>query len=70
MLEVVAERDLPFPNVDLAIASIGEAYDLIDGATESVFATARIVGWLAHAIEEYQHALRFRTRAAYIGPRP
>lgn len=70
VLEVVAERDLPFPNVDLAIASIGEAYDLIDGATESVFATARIVGWLAHAIEEYQHALRFRTRAAYIGPRP
>lgn len=70
VLDVVADRDLPFPNVDFALASMGEAYDLIDGATESVFATARIVGWLAHAIEEYEHSLRFRTRAAYVGPRP
>ena len=70
VLDVVASRGLPFPNVDLALASVGEAYDLIDGATESVFATARIAGWLAHAIEEYEHALRFRTRAAYVGPRP
>ncbi len=70
VLDVVAGRGLPFPNVDFALACVGEAYDLIDGATESIFATARIVGWLAHAIEEYEHALRFRTRAAYVGPRP
>jgi citrate synthase len=67
---VVASRDLPFPNVDFALAAMAEAYGFIEGATESVFGTARIVGWLAHAIEEYEHALRFRTRAAYIGPRP
>ncbi|HEU5084003.1 MAG TPA: citrate/2-methylcitrate synthase [Acidimicrobiales bacterium] len=67
---IVADRGLPFPNVDFALAAMGEAYDMIEGATESVFATARIVGWLAHAIEEYEHALRFRTRAAYVGPRP
>lgn len=70
VLDVVGGRDLPFPNVDFALAAVAEAYDFIDGATESVFATARIVGWLAHAIEEYEHALRFRTRAAYVGPRP
>ncbi|MFP5321604.1 MAG: citrate/2-methylcitrate synthase [Acidimicrobiia bacterium] len=70
VLEVVADRDLPFPNVDLAVAAVAEAYDFVDGATEVVFATARTVGWLAHAIEEYEHALRFRTRAAYVGPRP
>jgi citrate synthase len=67
---VVAGRDLPFPNVDFGLAAFAEAYELIEGATESVFAAARIVGWLAHAIEEYEHALRFRTRAAYVGPRP
>jgi citrate synthase len=67
---IVAARDLPFPNVDFALAAMAEAYGFIPGATESVFATARIVGWLAHAIEEYEHALRFRTRAAYVGPRP
>jgi len=70
VLDVVASRDLPFPNIDLALAAVAEAYDLVDGATEVVFATARTVGWLAHAIEEYEHALRFRTRAAYVGPRP
>lgn len=70
VLDVVAGRDLPFANVDFALGAVAEAYDLIDGATEAVFATARIVGWLAHAIEEYEHALRFRTRAAYVGPRP
>lgn len=70
LLELVAERGLPFPNVDLALAAVGEAYGMVDGATETLFATARIVGWLAHAIEEYRHALRFRTRAAYVGPRP
>lgn len=70
VLDVVQGRDLPFPNIDFALAAVAEAYDFIDGATESVFATARIVGWLAHAIEEYEHALRFRTRAAYVGTRP
>jgi len=70
VLAVVRDRDLPFPNVDLALAAVAEAYDFVPGATEVVFATARTVGWLAHAIEEYEHALRFRTRAAYVGPRP
>lgn len=70
VLDVVAGRGLPFPNIDYALAAMGEAYDFIEGATESVLATARMVGWLAHAIEEYEHSLRFRTRAAYVGPRP
>jgi citrate synthase len=70
VLDVVAGRGLPFPNIDLAIAAMAEAYDFVDGASQLVFATARTVGWLAHAIEEYEHSLRFRTRAAYVGPRP
>jgi citrate synthase len=38
-------------------------------AGEAVMATARIAGWLAHAIEEYAEApLRFRPRAHYLGP--
>jgi len=70
VLDVVRERALPFPNVDFAMAAVAEAYGFVEGATPLVFATARIVGWLAHAIEEYEHSLRFRTRAAYVGPRP
>ena len=41
---------------------------MIEEAGEVVFATTRIVGWLAHAAEEYQHRLRFRPRAVYTGP--
>ena len=67
---MVSSHDLPFVNVDLALAAVAEAYEMIEGTTEAVFAVSRTVGWLAHAIEEYDHALRFRSRAAYVGPRP
>ncbi len=67
---VVARQALPFANVDFALAALGEAFDFVPSGTETLVAAARTVGWLAHAIEEYEHALRFRTRAAYIGPPP
>lgn len=69
LLAVAAARDLPFPNCDFAIGALAEACDFVPGAPEIVFGTARIVGWLGHAIEEYRHALRYRTSATYIGPR-
>ena len=51
---IMRERGLPFPNIDFAIARFAERYDMIDNAGEVIFAVARTVGWLAHAIEEYQ----------------
>jgi citrate synthase len=65
---IMRERGLPFPNIDFAIASFAERYDMIDNAGEVIFAIARTVGWLAHAIEEYRHRLRYRPRAVYTGP--
>jgi citrate synthase len=68
--DLVAEmerRRLPFPNVDLALAQLAEANDMVPGAGELLFAVARVAGWLAHAIEEYEHRLRFRPRAVYVG---
>jgi citrate synthase len=38
------------------------------GAAATVFALARTVGLIAHALEEYPHRLRFRPRATYVGP--
>ena len=70
LLATMRERELPFANVDFGLALLAESHDMIDGATEVIFAVARIAGWLAHAIEEYRHRLRFRPRAAYIGPAP
>lgn len=70
ILTVMADRGLPFPNIDFSLAAAAEHFDFVDGATEAIFAVSRTVGWLAHAIEEYDHALRFRPRAAYVGPPP
>jgi citrate synthase len=68
ILETTQQRELPFPNIDFSLALFAETFDMVDGAGELIFAIARIAGWLAHAIEEYPHRLRFRPRAAYIGP--
>ena len=38
---------------------------------ELLFACARTVGWVAHALEEYaEPGLRFRPTGVYTGPRP
>jgi citrate synthase len=70
IIETLRDRDLPFPNVDFALASFTERFDMIDDAGEMIFAVARIAGWLAHAAEEYGYRLRFRPRAVYVGPAP
>lgn len=58
-----------FPNSDLALATMMHAYDFHPDAGEAIFALARIVGWTAHALEEYQApGLRFRALGVYTGP--
>ena len=60
-----------FPNVDLALAAVMHAAGLRSDAGEAMFAVARTVGWLAHAIEEYRESpLRFRPVGVYRGERP
>lgn len=54
VLAAARRRALPFPNVDFAIASFAESFAMVDDAGEVLFAVARVAGWLAHAIEEYE----------------
>jgi citrate synthase len=57
-----------FPNSDLAIAAMMHAYDFRPDAGEALFAIARIIGWTAHALEEYaEPGLRFRALGIYTG---
>lgn len=67
---VIEERELPAVNVDFALAALCVCLDLGAGSGEAIFAIARTAGFLAHAIEEYPHRLRFRPRTAYFGPAP
>jgi citrate synthase len=70
LLEVAAERGLPAPNVDFALAALVKAHGLRSGSAATIFTIARIAGIVAHALEEYEHRLRFRPRASYVGPSP
>jgi citrate synthase len=70
VLEIAAERELPAPNVDFALAVLVKAHGLREGASATIFTVARIAGIVAHALEEYEYRLRFRPRASYVGPTP
>ncbi len=62
-------RRLPPPNVDLALAALGATAGMPPDAGAAVFGAARVVGWVAHALEEQlEMPLRFRPRAVYVGP--
>jgi citrate synthase len=59
------------PNIDLALAALAHAAGMPRDAGEVVFSLARSVGWVAHALEEYDETpLRFRGQGHYRGPRP
>jgi citrate synthase len=70
LLAAAAERGLPAPNEDFALAALVKAHGLRDGASPTIFTVARIAGIVAHALEEYEYRLRFRPRASYVGPTP
>ena len=39
-------------------------------AALGLFILGRTVGWIAHAIEQYESGVLIRPRARYLGPRP
>ncbi|MGI5236875.1 citrate/2-methylcitrate synthase [Dactylosporangium sp. CA-139066] len=68
ILDEARRRRLPAVNVDFALGLLTHLAGMPRGAGEAVFAVARTVGWLAHAMEEYARPTRLRLRAAYTGP--
>ncbi len=55
------------PNCDAALAAMTRELGLPDEATFSVFALARMTGWLAHAMEQRETGRIIRPRARYTG---
>ena len=69
VIAAAADRFDKHANIDLALGGMVHALRLAPHSTDYLFAIARTVGWLAHAIEEYdERPLRFRPRAVYVGP--
>ena len=58
------------PNVDFALSATAIGLGLPRDAALGLFIIGRTVGWIAHAIEQYESGLLIRPRARYLGPRP
>jgi citrate synthase len=58
------------PNVDFALGAATSALGLPPGSALGIFLVARSVGWIAHAIEQYESGTLIRPRARYTGRRP
>lgn len=57
------------PNVDFALGGLATALGLHPGAALAIFLVARSVGWIAHAMEQYETRILIRPRARYTGRR-
>jgi citrate synthase len=58
------------PNLDFALAATAIGLELPRTAGLGLFIIGRTVGWIAHAIEQYESDILIRPRARYLGPRP
>lgn len=67
-----AGRDLlnERPTVDIGLALVAKALGLPRDAALTLFALGRTVGWVGHALEQYQRAQLIRPRARYVGIAP
>jgi citrate synthase len=68
--DVMHARGLPAPNIDFALASLARAAQMQLGASEAIMAVARVVGWIAHGLEEYARPSEFPWHTLYVGARP
>jgi citrate synthase len=57
-------------SVDFALVALRRAIGAPEGSAYAIFAVARTVGWLAHALEQRATGALIRPRAAYTGTRP
>jgi citrate synthase len=58
------------PTIDFALAILASALHLPPGSALALFALGRTIGWIGHAIEQYQLDQLIRPRARYVGPAP
>jgi citrate synthase len=59
-----------YPNLDFALAATAIGLGLPRSAALGLFVIGRTVGWIAHAIEQYESGVLIRPRARYFGPPP
>jgi citrate synthase len=56
------------PTIDFGLVTLARALGLPSGSALGLFALGRTVGWIGHALEQYQDGQIIRPRARYNGP--
>lgn len=59
-----------YPTVDFGLVALAQTLKLPPGGAITLFALGRTIGWIGHAIEQYQLDRIIRPRAQYIGKQP
>jgi citrate synthase len=59
-----------YPTIDFALAVLARVLHLPSSMAPALFALGRTIGWIGHAIEQYQLDQLIRPRARYVGPAP
>ena len=70
LIEEVGTRTGLAHNVDLGLVTLRRTLGLEKRAAQLLFCLGRTIGWIAHAIEQYQTGRLIRPRAKYTGPDP
>ena len=58
------------PTIDAALVMLARILGLRSGSPLTLFALGRTIGWIGHAIEQYERDRLIRPRARYIGEHP
>ena len=58
------------PTIDFAVVALCRTLGLPAGAPLHLLGVARVVGWIAHGLEQYQEGRAIRPRARYAGALP
>ena len=59
-----------YPTLDFSLVALTRLLQLPDDTALGLFALGRAIGWIGHAIEEYESNHLIRPRAKYVGVRP
>ncbi len=58
------------PNISFALVALRRSLDLPRESTLAIYASGRVLGWCAHAIEQHASGELIRPRARYVGLPP
>jgi citrate synthase len=67
LAEVMLKRKILYPNVDFYAASVYANLGIPDDLFINIFAMARIAGWTAHLMEQYQDNKLIRPLQKFTG---